>query len=353
MRYDGGMIRIGIIGLGFMGKTHYGVYDRHPEAQIIAIADSDPKRAAGDLSGGWGNVETGATSDQLPMDRIKGTTDWRELIAMPDVDVVDICLPTPTHVELATAALASGKHVMCEKPMARTSADARAIADAAGRAKGFFMPAMCMRFWPEWEWLRRAVVEGQYGRVLAATFRRVGSYPVGWFMNGAMSGGALLDLHIHDTDFVYHLFGKPRGVFSRGYRAASGEVDHVVTQYLYDDPRGGAGQASPPAPLVVAEGGWTMSAGFGFNMKATVVFERATADYDMARKDTLMLYADGKAQAVSHPAHDGWTGELAYFIECVKTGQRPQRVTAEDAVAGLQIVEAEGRSVDSGQVEVV
>jgi predicted dehydrogenase len=338
------MIRIGIIGLGFMGKTHYGVYEKNPEARVVAIADSDPKRASGDLSGGWGNVETGAKSDHLPMDRIKGTTDWRELIAMPEVEVIDICLPTPTHVEIATAALATGKHVICEKPMARTSADARAIADAAARATGFFMPAMCMRFWPEWEWIKRAVAEGHYGRVLSATFRRVGSYPVGWFMNGALSGGAILDLHVHDTDFVYHLFGKPGGVFSRGYRAASGEVDHVVTQYLYD---------GADAPMVVAEGGWTLSAGHPFSMKATLVFERATIDYDLSRKETLMLYADGKGEAVAHATHDGWTGELGYFLECVKTNQRPQRVTAEDAVTGIRIIEAEGRSIASGRVEAV
>jgi predicted dehydrogenase len=340
------MIRIGIIGLGFMGKTHYGIYAKNPEAQVVAISDVDPKRAAGDLSGGWGNVKTGETSDKLPMDRIKGTTDWRELIAMKDVDVVDICLPTPTHVEVVPAALAAGKHVICEKPMARTSADARVIADAAAKARGLFMPAMCMRFWPEWEWLKRAVAEQHYGRVLSATFRRVGSYPQGWFMNGAISGGALLDLHVHDTDFVYHLFGKPRGVFSRGFTGQSGEIDHIQTQYLYDGPHRGT-------PMVSAEGAWTMSPGYGFTMRYTVVFERATADYDLGRKDTLMLAAEGKTEAVEHPTYDGWTGELGYFLECVKTNERPERVTADDAVAGLQIVEAERRSVESGRVETV
>jgi predicted dehydrogenase len=340
------MIRIGIIGLGFMGKTHYGIYEKNPEAQVVAIADADPKRAAGDLSGGWGNVKTGDSSDQLPMDRIRGTTDWRELIANPDVDVIDVCLPTPTHAEIVPAALATGKHVLCEKPMARTSAEARVIADAAANAKGLFMPAMCMRFWPEWEWLKRAVVENHYGRVLAANFRRVGSYPAGWFMNGQMSGGALLDLHIHDTDFVYHLFGKPRGVFSRGYTGQSGEVDHVMTQYLYDGPHRGT-------PMVTAEGAWTMSPGYGFTMRYTVAFERATADYDLARKDTLILSADGKSEPIAHATNDGWTGEIGYFLECVKTKQRPERVTADDAVGGLQIAEAERRSVESGLVEMI
>jgi predicted dehydrogenase len=292
-----------------------------------------------------GNVKTGDTSDQLPMDRIKGTTDWRELVAMPEVDVVDVCLPTPTHVEIVPAALASGKHVICEKPLARTAADARVIADAAAKATGLFMPAMCMRFWPEWEWVKTATDENRYGRVTAATFRRVGSYPAGWFMNGQLSGGALLDLHVHDTDFVQHLFGKPRAVFSRGYTGQSGEVDHVLTQYLYD---GG----NAPA-MVSAEGAWTMTPGYGFTMRYTVVFERATADFDLARKDTLLLTQDGKTEPVSHAAHDGWTGELAYFLDCVKTGRRPQRVTAEDAVVGLQIAEAERRSVMSGRVETV
>src|SRR5205085_7047748 len=120
-------------------------------------------------------------------------TDWRQLIASPEVDVVDVCLPTPAHVEVVTAALAAGKHVLCEKPLARTSADARKIAAAAASARGFFMPAMVMRFWPEWEWLKRAVAEGHYGRVRSATFRRMGETPKGWYQDGKLSGGGLFD----------------------------------------------------------------------------------------------------------------------------------------------------------------
>jgi hypothetical protein len=88
-------------------------------------------------------------------------------------------------------------------------------------------------------------------------------------------------------------------------------------------------------------------------MRYTVVFERATADYDLARPETLMLSADGKSEPVPHATHDGWTGELGYFLECVKTKQKPERVTADDAVVGLKIMEAERRSVTSGLVEMV
>src|SRR5437868_13739704 len=105
------MVRVGIIGLGFMGRVHYETYQKLPQANVVAVSDADPKRAAGDLSGGWGNIDAGGIS-QLPMDKIRGTTDWRELLRWGDVEVADICVPTPFHVEVATAPLDSGKHVL-------------------------------------------------------------------------------------------------------------------------------------------------------------------------------------------------------------------------------------------------
>jgi predicted dehydrogenase len=328
------MTRIGLIGLGFMGRMHIAGYSRIAGARIVAVADQDEKRARGDLSGAWGNI-AGAV-ERLDMADISGTTDFRALIENPEVDVVDICVPTPAHESLAVAALQAGKHVLCEKPLALDSASARRIADAAARSTRLFMPAMCMRFWPQWAWLKQAVDEGRYGHVLGATFRRVASMPPGWFANGQMSGGALLDLHVHDTDFVFHLFGKPDAVFSRGYSKTSGRTDHIVTEYLYD--RGPS--------LVSAEGSWCMADGFAFTMRYTVNFEHATADFDNGRAHALIVSAGGTAEPVDL-AGDGYDGELEYFVACVGSGRPPARVTAEDAVIGMQILEAEQRSIDS------
>lgn len=334
--------RIGIIGLGFMGRTHYEAYQKIPGANVVMVADKDPKRAAGDLTGGWGNLNTGGIQ-QLPMDRIRGTTDFRELIEDPQIDIVDICVPTPAHVDLALAAMEAGKHVLCEKPLALSSADARKIAAAAASAKGFFMPAMCVRFWPQWHWLKNAVAQGQYGPVRSAVFRRLGAMPAGWFKEGKLSGGALFDLHIHDTDFICHAFGKPKKVFSRGYSKTSGEIDHLQTQYFYGNDA-----------LISAEGGWAMADGYPFAMKYTVNFERATADYDSSRAASpLILYGGGEATLIETATTDGFVGELSYFLECVITGNRPQRVTAEDAVAALEVIEAECRSARSGEVETI
>jgi predicted dehydrogenase len=330
--------RVGIIGLGFMGRMHISAYEKVKHAKLVAIADQDAKRAGGDFSGAWGNI-AGAV-EKLDMAGIAGTTDFNALIGNPDVDLVDICVPTPAHEQLATAALAAGKHVLCEKPLAIDSASAQRIADAAARAKGLFMPAMCMRFWPQWRWLKDAVADGRYGAVKGATFRRVASMPPGWFSNGAMSGGGILDLHVHDTDFVYHVFGKPNGVFSRGYTRTSGKTDHIVTEYLFD--RGPA--------LISAEGSWCMADGFSFTMRYTVNFEHATADFDISREPSLIVSAGGKAEPVVFTG-DGYEGELTYFVDCIQSGRKPSLVTAADAVEGLKILEAEQRSIESGNVE--
>jgi predicted dehydrogenase len=321
-----------------MGRMHITAYGKVPNAKIVAIADQDAKRAGGDFSGAWGNIAGAA--EQLDMTGVTGTTNLQELIRHPDVDLVDICVPTPAHEALAIAALDAGKHVLCEKPLALNAASAQRIADAAGRARGMFMPAMCLRFWPQWAWLKAAVDEGRYGAVVSATFRRVASMPPGWFANGTLSGGAILDLHVHDTDFIYYVFGRPSAVFSRGYTKTSGKIDHVVTSYLYD---------KGPA-VVSAEGSWAMADGFAFTMRYTVNFERATADYDSSRSPDFVVSTDGKSETIVLEG-DGYDRELAYLIDCIQTGRRPSVVTVADAVASLSIVEAEERSVRSGQIE--
>jgi len=332
------MLKVGIIGVGMMGRTHYEAYQKIEGAEVVAIADSDPKRAAGDLAGTGGNVLQGGLA-RLPMDKIKGMQDYRQLLAMKELDIIDICTRTPQHASMTVEALATGKHVLCEKPLGRTVGEAQQMTDAAAKAKGFFMPAMCIRFWPEWAWAKDAVKSGRYGKVLGAHFRRVASFPGGWYKDGDASGGALLDLHIHDSDFVYYLFGMPKGVFSRGYNKPTNQVDHVFTQYLYDN-----------GPVVMAEGSWSLADGYGFTMRYTINFEKATADYDLSRSDTLLLIQDGKSHPIRTQGGTGYEAELGYFVNCVKKGEKPSVVNASDALPGLKIVEAEGKSIREGQI---
>lgn len=337
------MVNIGIVGLGFMGTTHIKAYRQVPEACVAVVCDSGHVPVDGDLSGISGNIGDGSTV-RLDMSRVAVYRDIRDLLANPDIDLVDLCVPTRAHPSMAIMALQAGKHVICEKPMARTAALGREIVEAAALARGFFMPAMCMRFWPQWLWVKRAIDRGAFGKVLAARFRRV-CEPPAWsremYLNGAQSGGALMDLHIHDADFVQYCFGRPMSVYSRGMSVISGSIDYILTQY----------QVACGA-VVSAEGGWIMSDGFGFNMAYTVIFENATVDYDLVRgPDALRLFEKGRSPlTITCDAWDGYVGELKHMIDSIVGGHPPTVVSAADGLSAVEICEAEERSVRSGKV---
>jgi predicted dehydrogenase len=336
-------VNVAVVGLGFMGVTHIKTYQQIKAAKIVAVCDAVRLPVNGILPGVAGNI-TGSGALVLGRD-VKVYRELAEVLADPEVELVDLCVPTVVHPEQAIAALKAGKHVLCEKPLALNSAQARKIVQAAQSAKGFFMPAMCMRFWPGWSCLKEVVARKPYGKIQAARFRRMSPMP-GWskatYSSGKLSGGALLDLHIHDTDFVQFLFGRPASVFSSGVSRPGNSIDHVVTQYNY---RGG--------PAVYAEGGWLL---FGnFNMSYTVLCERATLDFDLSRgAEALVLTEQGKApRVIKSVGGDGYGGELSYMLEAVRSGKAPKIVTAKDGLSAVEICEAEAKSVRTGKVVAV
>jgi predicted dehydrogenase len=332
------MINVGIVGLGFMAATHIKAYRQIPGVGVAAICNPSGRHLDGDFSGVAGNVGSNEPI-KLDMRSVKAYRDPNELMRDLTIHLIDICAPTFAHAALCIGALSAGKHVICEKPLARTAKLAQTIAYAAEKAKGYFMPAMCMRFWPEWAWLKNAIDQQTYGKVLAARFRRVAE-PPGWgqknFFDGKESGGALFDLHIHDTDFVQFCFGRPKAVYSTGYAKFSGAIDHVVTQYTV------ASGAS-----VHAEGSWALTNGFGFHMSYTVNFENATADYDLARSaETLKLYEKGRAprtETITGP--DCYVSELSHMVQAITERRPPTLVTARDAQSAVEICEAEEQSI--------
>jgi len=333
-------VKVGVIGLGMMGNTHLDVYAECEGVEVVAVADRSPDHLSGKAFAG-GNIEGQAKGGfDLKTAELARYTEADELINDPNVDAVDICLPTPAHVPFGIMALEAGKHLLIEKPLARNSEDAKKLVEAAAKSDKVAMPAMCMRFWPGWTWLKEAVDNKTYGKVLGATFRRVSSHPQGpFYSNGAACGGAALDLHIHDTDFIQHLFGAPKAVTSVGYSKATDEFDHIVTQYGYDD-----------VPLVVAEGSWSMADGSPFSMRYCVNFENATAVFDLAAEHTLTLTEPGKDPTpIELESGMGYDHEIKYFVDCINAGRSPKRVTLADAAMAVRIIEAEVQSARNGK----
>lgn len=324
-------INVAVVGLGFMGMTHLRVLQNLREARIAAVCAPNRSIKNGRLAGVRGNL--GADSDVRLGADVKVYRDFASVIADREIDLVDLCTPTQMHREQAIATLHANKHVICEKPLAETTRDLRELIRAAGRSGKFLMPAMCMRFWPGWMELKEIVARRTYGTVLAANFRRVSARPA-WGKSGVHAGGALYDLHIHDTDFINFIFGRPEKVFSTGVTGPEKEIDHIVTQYLY-----------PGGPAVTAEGSWLAQ---HFNMAFTVHCERATIDFNLARgADALQISQRGRTRRIRPAGVDGYNKEIRYFVDCVARGQKPSLVTAHDSLTALNILQAEERSVRS------
>ena len=331
-------IRVGVIGLGFMGATHVRAYeaanDDGFDCPLVAVCDADPQRRSGRVAQA-GNIDTGSQAERLfNPDAVAAYEHADELLADSRVDLVSICTHTDSHVELSIRALEAGKHVLVEKPLATTGELARPLLDAARNADRVCIPAMCMRFWPAWAQIRDWIEDCTHGLIRSASFTRLGSRPAwaaDFYHDTARSGGALVDLHIHDVDFVYACLGSPARLSS------SGSSDHVVTTFTYED---------GPTP-VVCEGGWDQRPGFPFTMRCTVNFEHATADFDLARADQLLLCRDGHAEPIELPPQTGYDMEIRHTLRVIR-GEEPPGAAIEDAVRVLEILDAERESLATG-----
>jgi predicted dehydrogenase len=333
-------IGVGVIGLGFIGQTHARAYksaaDDGLPCRLVAICDSDERKLEGEAA--TGNIAMSREREPNALHaEARRYRDPVELIVDADVDLVSICTYTDTHVDLAIAALRAGKHVLVEKPVAVRSSDVRRLADIASGSTSLCMPAMCMRFWPGWDWLHDRIQGGDFGAGRAASFQRLGSAPAwgsNFYSDATRSGGAMVDLHIHDADFVYWCFGRPRSV------EVTGTADHFTTVYRFD---GGP-------EYVAAEGGWSLSPGPGspFRMRFMIVFDRAVVDYELGRHPPLLLRRDGRVESIEIAASTGYDGEVRHMVQCIASGRRDLRATLHDAVAVSKLLELESESLALG-----
>jgi len=346
-------LAVGVIGLGVMGRQHIASYCGADAAglpnRLVAVADPDPMRRAGHV-GPQGNLE--ARDASAPPERafdpslVRAYATADELIDDREVELVSVCSWTSAHVEHAAAALAAGKHVLVEKPVALDVAQAARLAALARDADTLCMPAMCMRFWPAWSWLQHVIASRRYGAVTSAVFTRVGSHPgpaSPFYGDVARCGGALFDLHVHDADFVRFCFGPPREVVS------TGSVNHLTTLYRFDESSPAASRVLLPGAQVVAEGGWSFDVSQPFRMRYTVCFEHATADWDLSRDPALLLARGGRHEPVMLAPGTGYDWEVRHLLAAIASGSRSLVADIADTAALTAQLQAEAESLATGR----
>ena len=330
------MLRIGIVGWGFMGKMHFRCYKSDTNVEVTAICDADAKQLQ-NSSGVSGNIS--GAEDDLDLSNIALYSDLSKMLAEEKLDALSIASPTFLHASQTIEALNAGVHVFCEKPMALNSSDCREMAEVAKQSGKTLQIGHCIRFWPEYVQAKEIIDSQKYGKVSAATFQRLSLTPTwSWdncFLDGKRSGGAMLDLHIHDTDYVQYVFGMPKEVFSRGVIGPSGEFDHTVTQYFYGNDC-----------VITAEGGWIMAPGFGFEMSFKIMLEKVTLVYSSAQEPTFRIFPiDGETIIPEIPTGDGYSFEIQHFVDTLSGKAVPSIITPEQSGDSVKIIEAEKESI--------
>jgi len=336
------MVRVGIAGIGFMGKTHFEAYRQVDGAQVAAIFTRDPKKLEGDWTGVRGNF--GGSGGVVDLAGVQKYQDLDAMLADPEIDLIDLCLPSHLHRKITLQALDAGKHVLVEKPIALTVEDADAMIEAAERAGKLLMVAQVLRFWPEFAAIKDLLESGEYGALRGAHFKRVISRPDwsgdDWFADPEKTGGAVVDLHIHDTDFVQYLFGPPAAVWSTGSLSSRGQVDYLVTEYQYPGRN----------VCVSAQGGAVAQKGIEFEHGFDVYFERAMLKHNSSTTPALEVYTEeGGKHELAPRIKDAFAEQLRTAVEGVAAGRLPEAIAARSARDSLRTVLAEAQSVKTGQ----
>lgn len=322
-----------------MGSTHLKALKNVANAELAAVVSSDPRKLEGDLSGIQGNL--GGPGEKMDFSSIKRYSSIDQALADPDIEAVDLCLPTDQHSPVALAALRAGKHVLVEKPMALTGAAADEMIAEAEKRKRILMAAQVLRFFPSYRAAADLVKSGRLGAVRAALFQRRCAAPAWskWLANAEQSGGGVFDLLIHDVDFCVHLFGAPRAVTAAGYEDLPRGVDWILGRFEY-----------PGIGEVAITGGWQHPKSYPFSMEFTIVCDGGTLEYSSSGMALTLFRADGEREVVDAGEVDGFQAELQYFTDCVHAGRQPELCPPRESATAVKLarlmVESRAKKVE-------
>lgn len=327
------MLNYAIIGFGGLGKFHFSNTEKLKkeveDLNLVALCDIDEETFKTQTT-----TNLGDNNNNLVLSQYKLYTDIDEMLSKEKLDFVITALPTNIHEKIAVQVMKKGIHVFSEKPIALNLEQAQNMIDASKEYNVKLMIGHCVRYFSEYKILKRIIDSKEYGNVLCADFYRLSETPTwsweNWMCDEEKSGGAVLDLHIHDVDYINYVFGKPNAVTSRVTNKDT-KHDAVTTIFDYDN------------MFVTATGAWGMKAKYPFSSGFTVRFEEATLD---CKGGILMLYTDNEAKQLEIPEESGHISEVIDFIDCIKNDKESKINTAETAKISLEIALAEKRSAD-------
>lgn len=315
------MIRVGIVGIGFMGLIHYLSYQSVRGVRVAAICSSSPKRRSGDWRDIRGNF--GPAGSKVDLSNINVYSDLEEMLRDPDLDLIDVTLPPALHAEASIKAMRAGKDVFCEKPMALDLGECRKMQSVSSSTGQRLFIGHALPFVPEYAWALKVARSGKYGKLLGGSFKRVISDP-NWlkqYWSAEHTGGPMLDLHVHDTHLIRLLFGMPNGLVTQG-RMRSGLAEYWNTLFDY----GEHGPSVHVTSGTISQQGRPFEHGFEIHLeKATLVFDFAVTGKEGKYLCPPTLIDDrGKVRIVSLGAGDPMQAFEAEIREVVRSSRKQE-----------------------------
>ncbi|MBR6786262.1 MAG: Gfo/Idh/MocA family oxidoreductase [Clostridia bacterium] len=311
------MLKIGLVGVGGISGAHIPAWEEMENAELVALCDIRPER----------------------MEKYSGKrcyNDIDEMLANEELDILDICLPTYLHADVACKAMEKGINVVTEKPISLKEEDVERVYSTAAKNNVKFMVAHVLRFWPEYELLKEIYDSKRYGKLLSGTMIRLGGYPKwswdGWMMDEKRSGLTPFDLHIHDLDFMVYAFGLPK--VAHQYRSKLPKQDFISLTYDFGD------------FSINSEASW-YAASYPFTAEFRFQFEDAIVANE---KGKMMIYlkddekidlsqqAEGDTGSINLPKSDAYANELIYFADCVENNKPVDKFKPEELTCVLKIL---------------
>ncbi len=336
-------VNVGLIGTGFVGDIHAAAFKMVPDAQVVAVASPTP-----------GKAKAFAEERGIP----RAMEDYRDLLALDEVDMVTLCLPNDLHAQVTIDAAAAGKHVLCEKPLCRTLEEADRMIEACRRAGVLLMYAEELCFAPKYVRAKTLVDEGALGRAFLVKQSEEHFGPhMPWFWDVDRSGGGvLLDMGCHSIEYARWVFGKPTvksvlaslGTYVHGERTRGEDHSFCIVEY-----EGGK--------TGLAENSWAKTG--GVDDRCEIYGSGGFTRADLLRGSSLLTYSEsGYGYAVEKVASTsgytftmfeeiwnyGFPQEMAHFVRCVRGEEEPVE-TGEDGREVLKIICAAYESAGTGR----
>ena len=333
------MIKIAVIGAGFIGKVHAESYRKIKNARLVSVVEK--------------NLEKGKKfADEFD---VKFYSDIDELLNIEEVDIIDICTPPLTHYELVKKAAIAKKHIICEKPLTLSLKEADEMVSIVEEKNLKAMVGLVLRFWPEYVLAKKIIDKGKLGKPLYCYCERLSrmeneNCSDNWRFDEKYGGGAAVDLHIHDLDFINWLFKKPATIMSKGiYDEKFGGFIHIISNITFKD-----------GEIGLVEGSWGFRCSFPFTMGFRILCEKGTIEWSTRtgkniekrfKKSKFLVYkCDGTIIKPSLDSTDAFILELDYFVNCVEKDIPIERATFKDGKRAVELSLASIKSAKEDRI---